>query len=378
MVCGLAPLVGLLLRGPYCCSEVRRYLVLAKAWPSSAGGGANSPPPGDTSKIDGLKSDDGMSQGSEQDFGGRARVDDTVAARAIGRRGGLRLAARALTFLVAPLMLVALSGCAGALNAFTSGAGYAVVKDIRYRPGARGTYDLYVPDGATARTPVVVFIYGGSWDSGNKGMYLFVGQSLASQGIIVAVPDYRVYPQVKFPTFVEDAALATATIARAAERGGNGVQAGKHPVFLMGHSAGAEIAGLLATDGRRLAKVGYAKSRLAGFIGLAGPYNFLPLTEDRYKAIFPLAIREESQPINYVGGDEPPMLLIAGDADTTVNPDNTRSMAARIRTRGGRVESRIVPGVDHIGAISAFATALPLSDRSIRGETLAFIKAHAR
>ncbi len=319
-----------------------------------------------------------MSQGSEQDFGARTRGEDTLGIGAIAKRGGRGLFGRILVFLVAPLMLMALSGCVGALNAFTSGAGYSVVTDIRYRPGDRGTYDLYVPDNASAQTPVVVFIYGGSWDSGNKGMYLFVGQSLASQGLIVAVPDYRIYPQVKFPTFVEDGALATATVAKAVARGGNGVPAGSHPVFLMGHSAGAEIAGLLATDGRLLATVGYSKSRLAGFIGLAGPYNFLPLTEDRYKAIFPLAIRDQSQPINYVSGNEPPMLLIAGSADTTVNPDNTRSMAARIRAKGGRVEARIVPGVDHIGAISAFATALPLSDRSIRSETLAFIKARAR
>ena len=283
-----------------------------------------------------------------------------------------------LTSLVAPLMLLVLSGCVGALNAVTSGAGYAVVKDIRYRTGDRGTYDLYVPAGATDRTPVVVFIYGGSWDTGSKDIYLFVGQSLASQGIIVAVPDYRIYPQVKFPTFVEDGALATATIAKAAASGGNGVPAGRHPVFLMGHSAGAEIAGLLATDGRRLASAGYSKSRLAGFIGLAGPYNFLPLTEERYKRVFPLPIRDQSQPINYVSGNEPPMLLIAGDADTTVNPDNTRSMAAKVRARGGRVTARIVRGVDHIDAISAFATALPLSDRSIRDETLAFIRAHSR
>ena len=296
--------------------------------------------------------------------------------RAVATR--TRLLGRFLAFVVAPTVLLVLSGCAAALNALTSGAGYSVVKDVRYRAGDRGTYDLYVPDGATSTTPVVVFIYGGSWDSGDKATYLFVGQSLASQGVIVAIPDYRVYPEVTFPTFVDDAALATASVAKAVSVGGNGVPAGDHPIFSMGHSAGAEIAALLVTDARRLERVGYSRNRLAGFIGLAGPYDFLPLTEDRYKRIFPLATRNESQPVNFADGNAPPMLLIAGADDTTVLPKNTRSLAHKVRARGGTVEERIVPGVDHVGAITAFATALDLSDRSIRAETLRFIRAHSR
>ncbi|RFC62824.1 alpha/beta hydrolase [Fulvimarina endophytica] len=283
-----------------------------------------------------------------------------------------------LATILSSLSLVLLAGCAGALNAVTSGAGYRVVENVRYMPGERGTLDLYIPDGVAANAPLVVYVHGGSWDSGSKDIYLFVGQSLASEGMIVAVPNYRLYPETRFPGFVEDAARATVAAARLADRGEYGIAAGRHPLFLMGHSAGAEIAGLLATDGRYLSRAGGSIRDLSGFVGLAGPYDFLPLTEERYKRIFPEATRAASQPVNFVDGDEPPMLLIAGSADTTVDPKNTRSLAAKARSAGVPVESRIVDGVDHIGVITAFATALDLSDRSIRSEVLNFIRRHAR
>ncbi len=280
--------------------------------------------------------------------------------------------------LVGPLAAFLLSGCAAMLNAATSGNGYSVVDDIRYMPGDRGTYDLYIPATVTPDTPLVVFVYGGSWDSGSKDLYLFVGQSLASEGVIVAIPDYRHYPEVRFPDFIEDAAKATGRIARTVRGGAYAMPGGSHPLFLMGHSAGAEIAGLLATDETWLAKESLSSQSLAGFIGLAGPYDFLPLTEERYKLIFPQEQRAASQPINFVDGGEPPMLLIAGADDTTVDPKNTRSLAAKMRASGGSVTATIYPDVDHLGAITAFATAIPLNDTAIRDATLDFIRKNAR
>ena len=285
---------------------------------------------------------------------------------------------RPVLALTAALATLGLSGCASALNAATSRAGYELVSDIRYAPGERGTYDLYRPDDVGRNTPAVVFIHGGSWDTGSKDIYRFLGQSLASAGVIVAIPNYRLYPQTKFPGFVEDAAKATASFASSLQTDQNGIPRGHRRLFLMGHSAGAEIAGLLATDGRWLKAAGLPLSRIAGFIGLAGPYDFLPLTDERYKRIFPENLRAASQPVNFVDGDEPPMLLIAGTADETVDPKNTRSLAAKVRAVGGQVEETLYPGVTHIGAITAFATALPLGDRDIRAETLHFIKDHAR
>jgi acetyl esterase/lipase len=275
--------------------------------------------------------------------------------------------------------LAVLSACSGPalLNAVTSRAGYTVVNDIRYAPGERGTYDLYVPDGADATTPVVVFFYGGGWDSGAKGTYPFVGQSLASDGVIVAIPDYRVFPEVQFPAFVEDGAKAVAAVAQAVREGRHGLVAGAHPLFLMGHSAGAQIAALLSLDRHYLADAGLAGRPLAGLIGLAGPYDFLPLTDERYKRVFPPRLRPASQPVNFVTAAAPPMLLVAGAADTTVKPDNSRSLAEKVRAAGGSATVDIRPGVDHIGAVSGLATALPLGDRTIRATVLAFIKEHS-
>ena len=210
-----------------------------------------------------------------------------------------------------------LTACAAALNAVTSGAGYDVLRNVPYGEGERAKLDLYIPTRTTPTTPVLVFIHGGSWDSGSKDIYLFVGQSLASEGFIVAIPNYRLYPQVRFPAFVEDAAKAVVKVERMMDGGVYGVPGGDHPFFLMGHSAGAEIAGLLATDGRYLKAAGGSIRSLDGFIGLAGPYDFLPLTEERYKRIFPEAAREASQPVNFVSGDEPPMLLIHGGDDAS-------------------------------------------------------------
>ncbi|MCW4115327.1 alpha/beta hydrolase [Aurantimonas sp. MSK8Z-1] len=275
--------------------------------------------------------------------------------------------------------LAALASCSGAglLNAITSRAGYTLTRDHAYGEGERARYDLYLPAEAGPSTPVVVFVHGGSWDTGSKDLYRFVGQSLASRGYAVAIPNYRLYPHVTFPAFVDDAARATAAVAKAAAAGREGFAAGRHPLFLMGHSAGAEIAGLLATDDHYLREAGLRAHALAGFIGLAGPYDFLPLTDERYKKIFPPATRAASQPVNFVDGGEPPMLLIAGDADTTVDPRNSRSLAEKVTRAGGSVELVIVPGVDHVGAITSLATALPLGARSIRDRVLAFLKEHA-
>ncbi|WAP70187.1 alpha/beta hydrolase [Jiella pelagia] len=285
---------------------------------------------------------------------------------------------RVVLLLFCGLCGLAMAGCAAALNAVTPSGGYRLVSDLAYAPGERRVLDLYVPNETTAQTPVVVFVHGGSWDTGSKDIYPFVGQSLASAGIIVAIPNYRLYPQTTFPGFVDDAAKAVAVVERLSSRGQQGIATGRHPLFLMGHSAGAEIAGLLATDRRYLADAGSSIRRLSGFIGLSGPYDFLPLTEERYKRIFPEPVRQASQPVNFVSGDEPPALLIAGDADTTVDPKNTRSLAAKLKAAGVPVKASLYPGIGHIGTISSFSTVLPLGNRGIREEVIRFIRENAR
>lgn len=285
--------------------------------------------------------------------------------------------------------LVLLSACAGgpatssapgdtAAPVASAGSGdYDVHRNLSYGgSGKYGTYDLYVPSEVDAATPLVVFIHGGSWSDGTKEYYTFVGRGLASRGVIAAVTNYRLYPEVKFPGFVEDSAKATANIARAMRRGGNGVPAGKHPLFVMGHSAGAQIAALVALDGRYLRAEGFSTGQIRGFIGLSGPYDFLPIPWERYRRIFPEEILNDSQPVNFVHRGEPPALLLHGLSDSLVKPENSRSLEARMRAAGASVEAEYYPGVTHIGTVTPFGGGL-LGNGAIPERVVAFIRSRS-
>ena len=269
-----------------------------------------------------------------------------------------------------------LAGCSGiaTLNTLEPRGGLAVTHDVAYQATDRGTLDIYRPKDAGARTPVVVFFYGGGWDSGRKADYAFAAEALARRGFLTIVPDYRLYPEVRWPTFLDDCAAAVAWAkAHAAEYGGD---PGK--LVLMGHSAGAYNAVALAVDRRWLGKVGIDPSRdIRGVVGIAGPYDFLPLHSDELREIFgPEAQRPDTQPINHVDGKEPPMLLVTDTADKVVDPGNTTRMAARVTAAGGQVEVKEYKGLSHaliMGAIAAplrfLAPVLADSTQFIRAST---------
>ena len=202
---------------------------------------------------------------------------------------------------------------------------------------------------------MVVFFYGGGWEDGDRGLYRFVGAELAAHGIVAIIPDYRVYPEAVFPAFMQDAAQAVAWARdHAAQFGGD-----PNRLFLMGHSAGGQIATLLAFDSEYLQAVGIDTRTIRGVVGLAGPYDFLPLKTATLKAIFgPESEWPRSQPIDYVAAGAPATLLLAGSTDDTVDPGNTRRLAARLRAAGDQVTATIYPSVGHETLIGAFAPAL--------------------
>ena len=252
---------------------------------------------------------------------------------------------------VAGLVLsLAAAACspAAVLNA-TVGAGDVAVTQAAYAPGPRGGMDVYRP--AHPAGPLVVFLYGGSWKTGDRGMYAFVARPLARRGAVVVVPDYRVFPEVRFPGFVDDNAAAVAwALAHAAELGADPAR-----VFVVGHSAGAYDAALLAVDPGYLARAGASRDRLAGVVGIAGPYDFLPSNDPDVIPVFGAGNVPANDVVAHVDGRAPPLLLLHGDADTTVRPRNTESLVRRVRAAGGVVDSRIYPGVAHVGIITAFA-----------------------
>ena len=269
-------------------------------------------------------------------------------------------------------MLVVSCDRPGLLNETIYTGDLTVTRDVPYEPGPRHQLDVYQPKGGGSDRPLVIFIYGGSWRGGSKSYYPFVAASLAHKGAVVMVPDYRVWPQAVFPEFLQDNAAAVAwAISHAAAYGANG-----HRVFLVGHSAGAYNAAMLALDPVWLNAVGLSPSDLAGVVGIAGPYNFAPITDPNYTVVFaPGGNGAATQPITYANGHAPPMLLLVGSDDHTVGMRDTVALTNRIRSLGGNVEDKIYPGLSHLGIIGAFAPILRWRAPTLR-DTWDFIAAH--
>ena len=257
-------------------------------------------------------------------------------------------------------LLLVLSACAplATLNALAATDSHSRVSDIAYGALPRQRLDIYRPAGLAPAGgwPVVVFFYGGSWNSGERAQYGFVGAALAARGLLTLVADYRLYPEVRYPDFLADSAQALAWgLTHAAEQGGN-----PQRVFVMGHSAGAYNAAMLALDGRWLAATGHTPRELAGFIGLAGPYDFLPMTNrDAQPVFFHPNYPPGTQPLAFASAAAPPSFLAAGRTDSLVNPErNTAALAARLSAAGVPVSLHRYERANHVTLIGAFG--LPL------------------
>jgi acetyl esterase/lipase len=227
----------------------------------------------------------------------------------------------------------------------------ALTRSIAYANGPRHTLDVCRPRAATA-APVIVFFYGGGWRSGNKRTYRYVAKALARRGYVAVLPDYRIYPQARYPDFLDDGAQAVRWVKDHVRKfGGDPAK-----IFLMGHSAGAHIAAMLAVDPTWLQRVGLAPGRdLAGMIGMSGPYDFLPLRDDTLKIIFDGANRPETQPISHVAPGAPPALLLTGGKDDVVGAGNSTRFAERLRAAGNDATAVIYPRIGHYIIVAAIA-----------------------
>jgi len=238
---------------------------------------------------------------------------------------------------------------AGLPGGLRFGRGYDLDASVAYGEGSRRTLDVYRP-ASVENAPVIVFFYGGSWQGGRKERYRFAAAALARRGFVVMVPDYRVFPEVRFPGFIEDGALAVRFARDDAHRYGGDPDR----LFVMGHSAGAHIAAMLALDGRFVSGAGMPTAAIAGLIGLAGPYDFLPL-HGTLKTIFGGAARRETQPIFHVTPAAPPAFLATGARDRVVDPANSARLAARLAEAGCDVHSRSYAGIGHMLIVAALA-----------------------
>jgi acetyl esterase/lipase len=239
------------------------------------------------------------------------------------------------------------------INKVVPRSGYLEHSERNYGLLERQKLDLYFPLSASPNPPVVVFFYGGAWQRGRRQDYRFVAQALTRRGVITVIPDYRVYSEAKFPTFIEDGASAVSWVRN--HIGNFGVK--PSGLFLMGHSAGAYIAAMLSLNPHYLAQVGLSVSELRGFIGLAGPYDFLPLKSPRLIDIFGGADGiPETQPVNFASASAPPALLLHGAQDKTVRPGNTERLAGLLRELRCPVVEKIYPSYRHIMILLVLAS----------------------
>lgn len=215
-----------------------------------------------------------------------------------------------------------------------------------YGAHRRNRLDLYRPrDPQDETAAAALFVHGGSWRDGSRACYGFVGAALASHGIPAAIADYRLFPEVRWPAFQEDIAQAFHWLR---DHLGDGRA---RPVVLIGHSAGAHIAALLAADQRWL-----GDARPAGFVGLSGPYTFEPTHWRTTRDIFATARTiNEPRPIAHVGPHVPPALLLHGEADPVVDPASTIEMARAWAAAGAPVSCEILRDHDHRRLVKAFA-----------------------
>lgn len=271
------------------------------------------------------------------------------------------------------------SGCSGArlLDRLVARDTYHGPTGVAYGPDPRHLLDVYQPAAGTVPggAPVVLFFYGGNWTRGERADYRFVGEALAAHGIIAVVADYRLSPQVRYEGLLADCALALQwTLSHAASLGGDPAR-----VMVMGHSAGAYNAAMLALDPRWLLPLGLAPKQLAGWIGLAGPYDFLPIGDPEVQVAFGWPqTPAQSQPVFYASSKAPRTLLLAGQNDSVVNTQrNTLGLAARLRAAGTQVDVRIFDRIGHVTTIAALARpldwlapVLPTVVAFVRGEPL--------
>jgi acetyl esterase/lipase len=234
-----------------------------------------------------------------------------------------------------------------------------VAHDVAYAPGDRHTLDVYVPRFPAKNAPVMVFFYGGGWDSGRKQDYTFAAKAFAAKGFITVLPDYRLYPEAQFPDFLNDGAQAIRWVRdNVAQYGGD-----PNRIAVSGHSAGAYNAIMLALDPKYLKDAGVDPMIIKAAVGLSGPYDFLPLDTSYTRQSFgEAADLAATQPVNHARANAPPIFLAYGLSDTLVGRQNSDHLERALKAVGAPVEVKLYPKLDHPGTVLALS--VPFRRRS--------------
>ena len=296
---------------------------------------------------------------------------------AMSRRTARRLPLRRLALLgagAAALTLV-LSSCSGekvqnAVNTTNSTRGLKVALNQSYGPDTRNKLDVYAPQNAQG-APTILFIHGGSWQGGDKSGHAFVGESLARAGYVVGVMNYRLAPQNRYPSYVQDGAAALKWLRDHAEQfGGN-----PNNLFVSGHSAGGFNAVELVDNTRWLAEVNVPVSSIRGVIGIAGPYSY-DFRAYQTRVAFPEnGNPDDIMPDRHVRPDAPPHLLLVAANDSVVAPQNALNMEAALQKARIPVQRVVLPRLNHVTIIGAVARNLTWLGGT-RAEIIRFVDAN--
>jgi acetyl esterase/lipase len=246
----------------------------------------------------------------------------------------------------------------------------AETRDVSYGGLPRQRLDIYAPKHGPVRA-TIFYLYGGGWVSGARWYYRLFGRMMARRGYAVVIPDYHLYPHAKFPAFVEDAALAFKwTHDNAARWGGSASR-----LFVMGHSAGAHIAALLALDAKYLRAHGLEPAAIKGVIGLAGPYSLNPLKWTGVKDIFAASADapHSARPIKIARAGAPPMLLLHGVRDRVVKSDASVNFAEALTKAGSPAEAKVYPSIGHFEIFGSYLWGLRWRASAL-ADTEAFIE----
>ncbi|MBS1149151.1 MAG: hypothetical protein H6Q89_849 [Myxococcaceae bacterium] len=255
------------------------------------------------------------------------------------------------------------------------------IRDVAYWSGAdfdgeKHRLDLYLPAGSGPH-PVLVFVHGGGWRLGDRqqlgGSYIKLGRRLAAQGVLTIVISYRLAPRFKHPAQVRDVSRALAwAMEHAPEYGGD-----PRRLFAMGHSAGAHLVALAATDPRWLAELNRSPAQLKGVIGVSGPYDVEHLGRSTLFGGLPMVIPafgadasvwRDAVPANHLEHGTPPPFLIAwADADPELLRRDGVRFADALKQAHLEVTTFESPFDDHFSVITDFGGASnPLAEQVLK------------
>ena len=266
----------------------------------------------------------------------------------------------------------------GLVNGISSSAGVGVSKDINYGDAPLQNLDMYYPKPLVQAMqtqsvidksyPMVVFVYGGSWENGSKEDYAFVGQSLAQAGYVTAVVNYRKAPEHVYPDFVKDTAKAIAWSYDNAPK----FHADPKRLAVVGHSAGAFNAVAAISNSDFLAPYGMSPSDISAVVGIAGPYSYDFRKFDSASAFASDATPDEVMPDRQIKGTQPPYLLLTAENDKIVYDTNTIKMTQALEDFGATVETGQIKGASHATSIGAMAKPLRWVN-DVRAQVLTYL-----